>query len=160
MPASNRVDLLPDLIEAFQNDEDSEDWKKDNLEHDLRCTEWICAKAKESEYYAQNLYAAMCNNVFQRNDVWPILADKTWSCSWRYAGGIVADMLDKGDYLDWYCSGIKGTIDNDEFRALGVDDQERYLYIKNNYVGEGYVTDEIRDDLLKLGWAVLPGNYD
>ena len=26
-----------------------------------------------------------------------------------------------------------------------------------SYVGEGCITDEIRDDLLKLGWLVAPG---
>ena len=27
----------------------------------------------------------------------------------------------------------------------------------NNYVGEGCITDEIRTDLQRLGWAVAPG---
>ena len=160
MPTSNRVDLLSDLVEAFQNNEESDNQKKDNLEHNLRASAYFCEKVQTIDYYAQNLYAALCNNEFQRNDMWPILAGHKWSCSWRYAGGIVADMQDKGDYLDWYCSGIKATVSDTEFSAMRLDDQERYLYIKNNYVGEGHVTDEIRDDLLKLGWAVLPSDYD
>jgi hypothetical protein len=77
----------------------------------------------------------MCNTDFVRNDVWPLLKEEKWSCSWRYAGGIIADMREEGDYIDWYCSGIGGD--------------------KEDYVGEGYVTDEIRDDLLKLGWVVI-----
>ena len=83
------------------------EWQKDNLEWDLRTTDWILAKARARKSYAQNLYAAMCNNEFQRIDVWPILTDKRWSCSWRYAGGIIAHMREEGDYIDWYCSGIR-----------------------------------------------------
>jgi len=113
--------------------EQDPEWQKDNLEYDLRTTDWILTKVRESDRYAQNLYAAMCNNDFIKNDVWPILQQETWGCSWRYAGGIVADMREQGDYIDWYCSGI------------GADD---------GMVCESVVTDEIREDLLKLGWIV------
>lgn len=131
-------------------------WQANNLEFDLLSTDWILAKARANEHYAQNLYAVMCNNEFQRNDVWPILSEQRWSCSWRHAGGIVADMLGKGDYIDWYCSGITtDTADDNEFRAMSKDSQEQYLYVKNNYVGEGTVTDEVRADLFKLGWLVI-----
>jgi hypothetical protein len=35
----------------------------------------------------------------------------TWSCSWRYAGGLVADMREQGEnYLDFYCSGYESTV--------------------------------------------------
>jgi hypothetical protein len=105
--------------------------KKFNLEYDLRSNTEILNKARNSEVYSQNLYAALCNNRFFYND-------HEWTCSWRYAGGIIADINKKGDYIDWYCSGIGNNT--------------------NGYVGEGFVTDEIRLDLLKLGWVVKP--YD
>lgn len=111
--------------------EDDPEWQKNNLEYDLRTTDWILKKVRESDTYAQNLYAAMCNTDFTKNDVWPILKEESWCCSWRYAGGIIADMRQSGDYMDWYCSG----------------------YAKDS-VQEGHVTDEIREDLLKLGWLV------
>ena len=131
-------------------------WQTNNLEFDLLTTDWILAKARANEHYAQNLYAVMCNNEFQRNDVWPILSAQKWSCSWRHAGGIVADMLEKGDYIDWYCSGINSDdLDDNELQAMSKDAQEQYLYVKNNYVGEGTVTDEVRADLLVLGWLVI-----
>lgn len=113
--------------------EQDPEWQKNNLEYDLRSTDWILKKVRESDTYAQHLYAAMCNTDFIKNEVWPILQENTWSCSWRYAGGIIADMREKGDYIDWYCSGI-GRVDDS--------------------VPEGVVTDEIREDLLKLGWIV------
>jgi hypothetical protein len=119
-------------------------WQKDNMEYDLRSTKWICDKVKSNKTYAQNLYAAMCNMQFVKNDIWPLLKDQRWSASWRYAGGIVADMREEGDYIDWYCSGIQGEPDAD--------------WVDLGHVSEGNVTDEIREDLLKLGW--IPREWD
>jgi len=130
-------------------------WKENNLEYDLRSTDWILNKVRDSESYAQNLYAAMCNRSFIRNDVWPILKDQEWSCSWRYAGGIIADMREQGDYIDWYCSGIRGEVNDEEFGQMTKAEQENYLLMKNTFVGEGHVTEEIREDLLRLGWLVV-----
>ena len=136
------------------------EWQKDNMEYDLRSTQWIIDKVKSSEVYAQNLYAAMCNNDFTKNDVWPILTDKRWSRSWRSAGGIIADMQEKGDYIDWYCSGIRGErLTEEEFQKLSLEQQVRAKEY-DAYVGEGVVTDEIREDLFRLGWVVQDDEAD
>lgn len=139
--------------------EETKEWQEDNLEYDLRTTDWILDKTRGSEVYAQNLYAALCNNEFQRNEVFPILSNKTWACSWRYAGGIIADMCETGDYIDWYCSGSRhrADLDDESYNSLNKEQQEEYLQRKS-YVGEGHVTDEIREDLLNLGWIVM--DYD
>jgi hypothetical protein len=131
-------------------------WQKHNMEYDLRSSKELCDKVKESDNYAQNLYAAMCNIDWQSRDFWQELKGQTWSCSWRHAGGIVADMQAKGDYIDWYCSGIRDSkiLDDDEFRALTKEQQESYIQGKK-FVPESCVTDEIREDLLKLGWIVV-----
>ena len=126
-------------------------WRKDNMEYDLRSTEWILEKVRTSDSYAQNLYAAICNNDFQKLDVIPILKDQTWSASWRYAGGIIADMQQKGDYIDWYCSGIR----ND----TGYN-PEINIAFPNGYVPESVVTNEIREDLKRLGWIVVDQNNE
>ena len=147
-----------DLID-WDEEDDIPIPKEDNLEYDLRSTKWIIEKAKSDKIYAQHLYAAMCNNEFQRNEVWPILSGKKWSCSWRYAGGIVADMRKEGDYMDWYCSGIQNDdpIDDEVFQNM--DDHQRQEFFETNaYVAESIVTEEIREDLLKLGWIVIEGN--
>jgi hypothetical protein len=116
------------------------DWKINNMEYDMSQSDWFLSRVRGSDDYAQNLYAALCNNTFQKQDVWLILKDAYWSCSWRYAGGIVADLQDKGgDYMDWYCSGIGEKTDS-------------------NFVGEGNVADEIRADLQQLGWIVVDTN--
>jgi hypothetical protein len=61
-------------------------------------------------------------------------------------------MRQEGDYIDWYCSGIRGDQkDDSEYTS----EQLEQLKITNQFVGEGYVTDEIRADLLKLGWIVI-----
>ena len=148
------LEPLEEYIEMFktwkQQDEanlvDSA-WQKNNMEYDLRSSEWMCANARASDVYAQNLYAAMCNNDFQKLDVMPILKEETWSCSWRHSGGVIADMLGKGDYIDWYCSGIG----NDD-SGYGLDHRPA-----KSYVPEGCITDEIRNDLQRLGWVIVPG---
>jgi hypothetical protein len=116
-----------------------------NLDQDVEACDWICAKIRARDDYAQNFYAALCNNEFQRNEVWPILKNQTWGCTWRYAGGIVAYVRDQGDYIDWYCSGLRSEVGQGN----------------NGYVSEGYITDEVRKDLLRLGWIEFdPENSD
>jgi hypothetical protein len=144
-----------DLVQAER--EASEEWRENNLEYDLRSTDWILEKVRTSDVYAQNLYAAMCNNEFQKNEFMPLLSGKTWSCSWRHAGGIIADMMQKGDYIDWYCSGIRDLtpLTEDEFNNLTLEQQVSYKE-SLAYVNESVVTDEIRQDLKRLGWCVEP----
>jgi hypothetical protein len=127
--------------------EENAQWKLNNLEYDLRSTKWICDKAKARESYAQNIYAALCNQDWQKNDVWPLLKGETYSCSWRYAGGIVADMVESGDYIDWYCSGIRGELTEQQIASAN----EQGMDILK-YVSEGVITDEIQEDFFKLGW--------
>ena len=102
-------------------------YMKYNLDLDLITSEYIENKCKNA-IYAQNLYAAMCNNRFEK-------AGLEWTTSWRGAGGIIADMRNRReDYMDWYCTGI-------------------YLD-EHGYVSEGTVTEEIAMDLFRLGWIV------
>ena len=94
-------------------------------------------------------------------EAFPILKDDRWSASWRSAGGIVADMRGEGDYIDWYCSGIRDTrtLSASEFAVL--TEQEQLAYKEGEgYVNEGVVTDEIREDLFRLGWIVQDDKMD
>lgn len=117
-----------------------------DLELDLKSTDWIIKKVKTSESYAQNLYAALCNNQFIKNEVITILKEEVWSCTWRYAGGLIADMKGKGDYMDYYCSGI-----TDAPQSVA----DELSFKSKKYLPEGTVSDEIRIDLFKLGWIVI-----
>lgn len=105
--------------------------KPPNLEMDLYRSEKICEKVKDYKY-AQSLYAALCNNAFSKSSKEP------WSCSWRYAGGIVAKMRGEGDYLDFYCSSF-----------------DRH----DSDVGEGYVSPEVAEDLEEIGWRCIEDFY-
>lgn len=102
---------------------------KPDLEHDLLNSEWIKSKCQSSMVYSQNLYAALCNNKF-------FYGDKEWTCSWRHSAGIVSDIRNCGeDYMSWYCSGVS---------------------TREEFVTEGFATEEIRLDLIRLGWTVQP----
>ena len=148
------LDMFDSYIKSDLENEVNPEWQKDNMEYDLRTTDWILEKVRADDVYAQHLYAAMCNNDFIKNDVWPILTVQKWGCSWRHAGGIIADMQEVGDYVDWYCSGIRNDLDDSQFDSLNDEDKKQFLKIKA-YVPESVVTDEIRNDLLKLGWITV-----
>jgi len=141
-PSEDYLAMFENTIEQEKNKWADPASRENNLEYDLLTTDWILDKVRASEIYAQNLYAAMCNNDFQKLDTWPILADQRWSCSWRRAGGIIADMRGSGDYIDWYCSGIR-------------DDYSEKDAFDRTYVRECVVTDEVCADLKELGWSVI-----
>lgn len=126
---------------------------KHDLEYDLKNTDFIIEKCKNT-VYAQNLYSALCNNNFTKNELWPLLQSRVWHCSWRYAGQIIADIRKEGSYIDWYCSSTLQKLTEEEFANLTIQQQEFFSRVQN-YVDEGTVTEEIRDDLLKCGWIVV-----
>jgi hypothetical protein len=108
-----------------------------NLERDIRSTDWIISKVREQEIYAQNLYAALCNNSYIPRDVWGILKNITWDCNWRYAADLIADIRQDDSYIEWYCSGTG---------FIGVD--------FTGFVEESVVTDEIETDFNQIGWVL------
>lgn len=73
----------------------------------------------------------------------------------------MAHMAGEGDYIDWYCSGIGGgKLSEEERNNMSEESIARYEWMAENFVGEGHVTDEIRKDLLALGWTVLDDGRD
>jgi hypothetical protein len=147
-PNPDYVDMYKTWRELDEENLKDPAWQENNLEYDLRTTEWILEKARTRKNYAQNIYAALCNIRWQRLDVFPILKEEFWSCSWRHAGGIVADMLQKGDYIDWYCSGI-----GSQGKGYGLDARMPELDEDGRtYVPEGTATEEVKQDFQKLGW--------
>lgn len=150
------LDMWENIRRESQAKLEDPKWQEYNLEYDLRTTDWIVEKCKKDSY-AQNLYAAICNNDFakftqtgDRIETYRNLREEYWSASWRYAGGIIADLRGEGDYIDWYCSGIGGL--NAEYDAKETHEQ---WSARTGYVSESHVTDEIREDLAKLGWVVI-----
>jgi hypothetical protein len=99
--------------------------KGGNLEEDLHNSTKIHQKVLD-RHYAGQLYAALCNNSFTCNK-----KKEPWDCTWRYAGGLVAELRgkDNEDYMTFYCNG-----------------------------NEGYIDDNVAEDLLELGWT--PVDYE
>ena len=117
--------------------------KSHRLDFDICQDGEIVAKVRASKTYAQNLYAALCNSQWYERDVWQMLLGRRWSCSWRSAGGIVADIEGQGgDYMDWYCSGM----------VVGHPTDSPDPDFDVGYVAEGVITEEIAQDLARLGW--------
>jgi hypothetical protein len=113
-----------------------------NLERDIRGTVWLVDKVRQKEIYAQNLYAALCNNIYQPSDVWGILTNITWDTTWHNAAVIVSEIRQKEDYLAWYGSGsgFKGT----DYAG---------------FVEESYVTEEIENDFNVMGWLLISRRF-
>ena len=102
---------------------------KQDLERDLLDCKFIIDRLRREDDYATRFYNALCNNRWcHDSDVHGLRnEDDTWSCSWRYAGDLVAKLRACGeDYLDYYCSGR-----------------------------EGHVHIDIEEDLKKLGWRQI-----
>jgi hypothetical protein len=150
-PDASYLDMFQKILEDADKKWQTPESMIDNMEYDLVTTDWILEKVRTSDVYAQNLYAAICNNDFQKLDVMPILKNQTWSASWRSAGGIIADMRQEGDYIDWYCSGIRN--DNNYNPDINIA-------YPNGYVPESVVTSEIQEDLKRLGWIVVDQNNE
>jgi hypothetical protein len=113
-----------------------------NLERDIRSTDWIISKVRQQEIYAQNLYAALCNNEYAPQDVWGILKNIHWDCTWRYAASLVAEIREDDSYIDWYCSGTG---------FAGTD--------FTGFVEESYVTEEVEYDFNQIGWLLTTRRY-
>lgn len=113
-----------------------------NLERDIRSADWLVNKVRREEIYAQNFYAALCNNSFVPKDVWGILSNITWDCTWRYAATLIAELREDDSYIDWYCSGtgFKGT----DFTG---------------FVEESFITEEVELDITSIGWIVPVKRY-
>jgi hypothetical protein len=97
-----------------KKDSDSQEFRI--LENPYRLDENLASSADvleavKDQKTAVDLYRALCNVDWYKNGI-------SWSCSWRSAGGIVAELRDVGeDYMDFYCSGGEGQV-SEKIRAL------------------------------------------
>ena len=71
------------------------------------------------------LGAAMLSDEALCVEVWESLTNTVWTGrggSWLYsfrsAGDLIASIVDRGDYLDWYCCGTPGRVSGRVERAL------------------------------------------
>lgn len=114
-----------------------------DLEAEMKSSPEIIKLLKD-DAIAHLFYAALCNMQWEKIDfcdteeaiVHRLKGENPalWSCTWRYAGGIIAAIRDEHystneDYMDFYCGGE-----------------------------EGIVSDTVRDALFALKWRPVP--YD
>lgn len=85
------------------------------FEKELRAS--ITPELLSDAKFCDGLYAAMCNMAWARKE-WTReeKLTKFWSCSWRASGEIVAELRNdilktSENYLDFYCSGNEGRVD-------------------------------------------------
>lgn len=90
-----------------------------NMEQDMLISDYFRNKVKDRGF-ALDLYCALCNNEFIKDGI-------KFSCSWRYAGEMVAKLKGDGSYMDYYMS---------------FDDN----------ITEGVISDEIKTALKMIGW--------
>ena len=68
--------------------------------------------------YAVAMYCALSNMKWKHKNL-----SKPYSCSFRYAAGLIAKLRDKGEtYLDFYCSGMEGEVTGEislDLHAMG-----------------------------------------
>jgi len=77
----------------------------------------------QNKEYANDVYLAMCNIIWKKEDI-------TNTFSFREAAGLIANLRNQGEmYLDFYPAMASGT-----------------------GKVEGTVTNEVREDLRKIGW--------
>lgn len=92
--------------------------KRFDLEYDILTNPGVRSKIQQSPTLAKALYAALCNNEFRHTQM--TADDLMWCCTWRYAGELVARVVDTNqDYLDYYCSGNEGYISPEVETLLG-----------------------------------------
>jgi len=92
-----------------------------NLERDLLDCQFIKDKIRSEDGYAERFYNALCNTRWYHDtDIHGNrIKDDGWTCSWRYAGGMVATLRACGeDYLSYYITGNEGFVDLDIIEDL------------------------------------------
>lgn len=112
-----------------------------DLEAEMTKDAIVIAYLRDKEVAVQ-FYSALSNMRWKKIDMLPDderiieklkgIDSDIWSCSWRYAGGIIADIRNvayntKEDYMDFYCSG-----------------------------NEGVVSDLVRECFYRMGWEPCP----
>lgn len=82
-----------------------------DFEHDLGTA--LGARMAGDEEFCKQVWSSLANvDWYNTKD------HTTYSCSWRYAGGLIADILGEGNYMDWYCCGPDAVVSDEIARAM------------------------------------------
>jgi len=95
-----------------------------NLEVEMAGDAIVITYLKDRDIAVQ-FYSALCNMRWRKINALPDdqriieklkgIDSNIWSCSWRFAGGIIADIRNSNyntneDYIHFYCSGNEGDV--------------------------------------------------
>jgi hypothetical protein len=119
-----------------------------DLEKDLLNSQYIKEKCT-NDTYAQNLYAALCNNEFTKNEVVPILKEEVWTLQLEICRGLSSSNTRECGTI------LIGTVVE---LTRGWNNDEPDDWDETGFMPEGCVTDEIRNDLLHINWTVCVDN--
>lgn len=118
-----------------------------NLEQDMKNSAEVIALVADEEV-ANDFYRALCNMRWKKAPGIPddeLIIEKlkgsevgVWSCSWRYAGGIIADIRNEHhgkseDYMNFYCAGNESLITDTVRKCFGDMGWEPYPWEDEHY---------------------------
>lgn len=83
----------------------------DHFENAIK--EYFGERMKTDEELCRKIWSSLANVDWYYIGERPLLLEVSYS--FRAAGGMIANIIERGDYMDWYCSGPDGIINN-EFR--------------------------------------------
>lgn len=72
------------------------------------------AKIKTDDGFCENVWSALANKIWRNID------GAEFACTFRYAGGLIADIRGSGNYMDWYCSGPCETVTEEIENGMAV----------------------------------------
>ena len=79
-----------------------------DFEKDLEKT--FNERMKADDSFCVQIWSALANKLWKHESMDD---DEEYSCTFRYAGGLIADILGRGGYMDWYCSGPYATVSDE-----------------------------------------------
>ena len=91
-----------------------------HFEDDLR--DLFKDKIRDSDEFCSQVWSALANIEWTHED------GDVYSCSFRYAGEVIAHIRGNGGYMDWYCSGPYAEVSNEianGFKSKGWDYDDR-----------------------------------
>lgn len=75
-------------------------------------------RIKQDSIFCKDIYSALTNLEWVQSD------GTVYGATFRYVGGLIADIREEGNYMDWYCC-----------------------------KGEGFASDEIQEAMSMKGWT-------